>query len=404
MKMKGLAIAPQPFFSPRGTPFSVYYRSLVTAELGAELDLLTYGEGQDVDIPGVRIVRIPRFRFVEPIKIGPSFGKLFLDMFVILWTLALLIRHRYDFVHAHEESIFFSRFLKPVFGFKLIYDMHSSLPEQLTNYKFTTSRALIRTFEKLEQTCLRASDAVITICPELAAYAEPRMADPGRHLLIENSIFDPVRLRQPQARPAEPAAPVALPEDRPIVAYAGTFEAYQGLDILIRGFAQAQRTRPEAFLLMVGGSPAQVEQYRRMARDCKIADHCLFTGRVDQATARACLARASILTSPRTTGINTPLKIYELLASGTPLVATRILSHTQVLNEDVCFMVDPDADSMAAGLIAALTDDDRRAAVAANARALYQQRYSRPVYEAKMRRLLELVGADAPSRQPAEAA
>ena len=31
--------------------------------------------------------------------------------------------------------MFFARFLKPVFGFKLIYDMHSSLPEQLTNYQ-----------------------------------------------------------------------------------------------------------------------------------------------------------------------------------------------------------------------------------------------------------------------------
>jgi len=397
MKMKGLAIAPQPFFSPRGTPFSVYYRSLVTAELGAELDLLTYGEGQDVDIPGVRVIRIPRFRFVEPIKIGPSSAKLFLDGFIILWTFALLIRHRYDFVHAHEEGIFFSRFLKPIFGFKLIYDMHSSLPEQLANYQFTTSRALIWIFEKLEQTCLRASDAVITICPELAAYAEPRMPDPSRHLLIENSIFDPVRLRHAAARPTQPANLAPLPADRPIVAYAGTFEAYQGLDILIRGFAQVHQARPEAFLLLVGGNAAQVERYRQMARDCGVADHCMLTGRVDQATAKAYLARASILTSPRTTGINTPLKIYELLASGTPLVATRILSHTQVLSEHVCFMVDPNADSMAAGLLAALSDGDRRATVIANARALYQERYSRPVYEAKMKRLLELVGMGEPA-------
>ena len=55
--MKALVIAPQPFFSPRGTPFSVYYRTMVTAELGVEIDFLTYGEGQDVDIPGVRIMR-----------------------------------------------------------------------------------------------------------------------------------------------------------------------------------------------------------------------------------------------------------------------------------------------------------------------------------------------------------
>ena len=49
--MKALVIAPQPFFSPRGTPLSVYYRTLVTAEFGVSIDLLTYGEGWDIDIP-----------------------------------------------------------------------------------------------------------------------------------------------------------------------------------------------------------------------------------------------------------------------------------------------------------------------------------------------------------------
>lgn len=398
MGLKGLAIAPQPFFSPRGTPFSVYYRSLVTAELGAEVDLLTYGEGQDVDIPGVRIVRIPRFRFLEPIKIGPSPAKLFLDVFVVLWTLGLLIRNRYDFVHAHEESVFWARFLKPIFGFKLIYDMHSSLPEQLTNYKFTTSRAIIGAFEALERTCLKASDAVITICPELASYAEARMPDPSRHLLIENSIFDPVRLTRANGT-AAPADLIALPEERPIVVYAGTFEAYQGLDMLIEGFAEARKTCPEAFLLLVGGSTEQVAKYRRIAVEAGIPDgDVAFTGRVDQATAKAYMAKAAILTSPRSAGINTPLKIYELLASGIPLLATRILSHTQVLDEEVCFMVEPTTASMAEGLRAALSNEERRGQVVEAARALYHDKYSRPVYEAKMRRLFEIIGDGQPRR------
>ena len=58
--MKALVVAPQPFFSPRGTPFSVYYRTLVSSELGIKIDFLTYGEGQDVDIPNVNIIRIPQ--------------------------------------------------------------------------------------------------------------------------------------------------------------------------------------------------------------------------------------------------------------------------------------------------------------------------------------------------------
>ena len=89
-KMKALVIAPQPFFSPRGTPMSVYYRALVMARKGVEIDLLTYGEGQDVEIPGVRIVRIPAFPFLGHIKTGPSLLKLFLDVFITLWMFGML--------------------------------------------------------------------------------------------------------------------------------------------------------------------------------------------------------------------------------------------------------------------------------------------------------------------------
>ncbi len=197
--MKALVIAPQPFFSPRGTPFSVYYRTLITAELGAEVDLLTYGEGEDIDIPGVRMIRIPHFPFLGSVKIGPSKLKLFLDVFIVLWTIGLLIRNKYDLVHAHEEAIFICPILKPIFGFKLIYDMHSSLPEQLTNFKFTTSKTLINVFKRLEDWCLQAADATITICPSLYNYALSIVDDESKVCLIENSIFDDVQIRKKPA-------------------------------------------------------------------------------------------------------------------------------------------------------------------------------------------------------------
>lgn len=192
--MKALVIAPQPFFSPRGTPFSVYYRTLITAELGVEVDLLTYGQGDDVEIPGVRLIRTPAFEFLGKIKIGPSGLKLFHDIFIVIWTIGLLLTRKYDLVHAHEEAIFLCAFLKPIFKFKLIYDMHSSLPEQLTNFNFTTSKSLINLFKALEDFCLKASDATITICPSLYNYACQLVDDQDKVLLIENSIFDEVKL------------------------------------------------------------------------------------------------------------------------------------------------------------------------------------------------------------------
>ena len=390
--MKALVIAPEPFFTPRGTPFSVYYRALVMAERGVAIDLLTYGQGQDVDIPGCRIVRLPRFGFLGPVKVGPSILKLFLDGWMVLWTIGLLLRNRYTFVHAHEESVFYARFLKPLFGFKLVYDMHSSLPEQLTNFKFTTSRALTGMFRALERSSLKASEAVITICPDLAEYALAEGVDPSRHFLIENSIFEEVRLASTPSTngPATTAVP-PLPEGAPLIVYAGTLEAYQGMDILVRAFSIVRRTRPDARLLIVGGTPEQIAALRALADEEGLGDTCTFTGRVSKHQAQAHTSRASVLVSPRREGTNTPLKIYEQLASGIPLVATSIRAHTQVLDDTVCFLVEPDPTSMAEGILGALSDGQRRRSVVAAALALYQTQYSRHVYEAKVGRLLQVL-------------
>ncbi len=393
MQMKMLVVAPQPFFTPRGTPFSVYYRALVMSELGVSIDLLTYGAGQDIDVASVRTIRIPRIRFLEPIPIGPSWKKLVLDFIMVFWTIGLLARHRYRVVHAHEEAVFWCRPLKWLFGFRLIYDMHSSLPQQLDNFKFTKSGLLVRIFRSLEDSALRAADAVITICPDLRDYALKSGVEPARHLLIENSIYEDVRLKAQPAGSAEgkPRVPVTFSPAETVILYAGTFEAYQGIEILVQAFAQLVPTRPNARLLLVGGTDKQVDQIAVLAKKLGLSDTCILTGRVSKTEAIKYTQNAHVLVSPRIHGTNTPLKIYEQLASRKPLVATRIWSHTQVLDDRVCYLVDPDPASLAHGLQAAIDDIGRTKERPDNARALYEREYARPVYEGKMRRLLQIV-------------
>ena len=392
--MRALVIAPQPFFSARGTPLSVYYRTLVMAELGVGSDLVTYGEGQDVEIPDLKIMRTPRFRWLGNVKIGPSWLKLFLDGWVVLRVIVQLVSRRYDFVHAHEEAIFFCRFLKPIFRFKLIYDMHSNLAQQLSNFRFTSSPIIERIFRSLQESCLRNSDAVITICPDLADYATAVLGESNRHVLIENSIFDPVRLvaspvALEHAGECEPA--VAVPRNSRVVLYAGTLEPYQGIDLLIRSFRDVCRQQSEAFLLIVGGTDRQVASYTGLMRSLGIQQRAHFTGRVSHEEASKYLSMAAVVVSPRISGTNTPLKIYQQLASGIPLVATAIESHTQVLNNDVAYLASPSPDSFAEAIVSALTRRDESVARARRAQELYKTKYSRESYTAKVARVLELV-------------
>lgn len=394
--MRILALAPQPFFTARGTPYSVYYRTLTMAEQGAEIDLLTYGEGEDVDIPGVRHQRIPHPPFLGPVGIGPSVSKLVLDLVMVAVFLRRVATERYDVVHAHEESVFFAAFFKPLFRYRLVYDMHSSLPQQLVNFDFSRSPLLVRLFDRLERMSLRRADAVVTVCPDLAVHAVARMPDPGRQIMIENTRFEPIRRKHRPADEARPAAAdlAAFPSGRRIIFYAGSFEPYQGLDRLVEAFALVHSDVPDATLVLAGGFPHQIAALRKLADDLGVYGEVLLPGSIPQVSVRSLLPQADVLVSSRVSGNNTPLKIYEQLASGVPLVATRIRAHTQVLDESIAFLVEPTPEALADGLRQALgdTDDAERRARAARERA--GREYSLETFRRRTSHLIERLRLD----------
>jgi hypothetical protein len=165
--MKILMIAPEPFFTPRGTPFSIRGRLKALSSLGHSVDLITYHSGEDISLPGLRIFRTAQIPWVRRIAIGPSSTKILLD--VLLFSLAVmrLMRNKYDVIHTHEEAgvmgVVLARWAKA----QHLYDMHSSLPQQLANFGAYNYRPIVKFFEVLERFVIRRADAVITICPEL---------------------------------------------------------------------------------------------------------------------------------------------------------------------------------------------------------------------------------------------
>lgn len=180
-------------------------------------------------------------------------------------------------------------------------------------------------------------------------------------------------------------------EGKRLIVYAGTLESYQGIEILLGALPYVIATASDTLLVIVGGTSAQVSHYSSLAQQLGISEHCIFTGRVPQAVAKSYANRADVQISSRISGTNTPLKVYEQLSRDIPLVATNIYSHTQVLNDDVAFLVKPEPQDMARGILQALAPNGEGRQKAAMAQRLYQQKYSRSVYTDKMKNLLEYV-------------
>ena len=371
-------LAPEPFFEPRGTPFSEYHRIKALGELGHHVDLVTYPIGRDVELPNLRIFRSFRPPFVRRVRIGPSITKVVLDGLMMLTIARRVIAERYDVIHSHEEMGLVGVWLSKWLAIPHLYDMHSSLPQQLSNFKYSKSASLRRIFTWAENQMVHKSDVVITICQELQdTVAEMGAAE--RSLLIENVMGGDVD-QPPTSSPAEIRSAWGIGESTPLALYTGTFEAYQGVDMLIDAVAILSRQRPDARVLVVGGEPAQVAQAKARAVAAGAGAAMIFTGQQPAREIPGFVQAADLLVSPRIRGTNTPLKIYSYLRSGKPIVATNLVTHTQVLTPAIAKLVEPSPEPFAAAILELIDQPQERARLSAAARVVAQQKYSRESY------------------------
>ena len=101
-----LCIAPQPFYTDRGTPIAVWHVIKAYTESGAKVDLLTFPVGEDLHHPGLRTFRIPNLIMAKRIPIGFSLRKLILDAILVPAVWIRLSRQSYSCIHAVEEAAF----------------------------------------------------------------------------------------------------------------------------------------------------------------------------------------------------------------------------------------------------------------------------------------------------------
>jgi glycosyltransferase involved in cell wall biosynthesis len=378
--MKILMLAPEPFFQPRGTPISVYFRIKALSDLGHWTDLITYPLGEDKEFQNFRILRIPNLVGIRSIKIGPSLAKIPLDLLLLagaFWTLA---KTRYDVIFSHEEAAGIGAALGKIFGTPHIYDMHSSLPQQLENFKFSHSPFLRNVFLRMERFVLKNSHSVIVICQDLLHYVEKKGFG-EKAVFLENFIdfadFEPspYPLDVVWRKKKEIA-----PHGEPIILYAGNFEPYQGIPLLVEAFA---KMADPAVLLIVGGTRREHELMKLKAKALGVGRKVVFYEKVPPSQIPLYISLSDVLVSPRLSGTNTPLKIYSFLKSGRPIVATNLWTHTQVLDETISILVAPEPKTLAQGLSFALHSDEARARARA-AKDMTRREYIYPRYLEKM--------------------
>lgn len=372
--MRILVLAPHPFFQARGTPLAVRTVLEFLSTRGHQVDVLTFHEGENVEIPNCRIHRTRRLPGVRNIRPGFSMKKVICDLFMFVKCLQMVRKNRYDLIHAVEESAFIAAAMQGLTGVPYVYDMDSSLAEQMVE-AYPGLHFAFPALRRCEALAVRRSLGVLTVCAALEDVAHSHAPDKlvGR---VEDTTLLARSGHSGNGQSAETPLPAGVGSQSQVVMYVGNLEHYQGIGLLLDGFRHAATRLPNAHLVIVGGLDQDIERYRRRAQQLGIVAQVHFLGPRPVTSLDGLLRRADVLVSPRLKGLNTPMKIYSYLDSGTAVLATRLRSHTQVLDDRTAYLVAPEPEALGDGLAHLLSDPGLRARLASQAKAYVQQEFT----------------------------
>jgi glycosyltransferase involved in cell wall biosynthesis len=347
-----LLIAPQPFYEDRGTPIAVRHVVTALSQLGWYVDVIAYGVGEDLQLPRVRIFRFGRWLRFKTIPIGLSLKKVLLDILLPGAILRRLWADEYDCIHAVEEAVYPSLLLGRLAKIPVIYDMQSSIAEQLSLHPVVGIFRPGRLLNWLEKKAYTKADAVACSAGLAEKFlGEPRATlacewvFPGRYEVQEET--DATRIRQE----------LNIPEDHKIIVYAGNFERNQGIPILIEAVPLILKYYPKMTLVMIGADTQELRKLNSIYVALIRTGHLILLPRLSRVRVREYLGIAYVAASPRIDGCNMPLKVFDYLAAGLPVVATDISAH-EFLAGDGLTLVPPTPQGMAEGIVKLLRDPE----------------------------------------------
>ncbi|MCP5156285.1 MAG: glycosyltransferase [Ectothiorhodospiraceae bacterium] len=227
-----------------------------------------------------------------------------------------------------------------------------------------------RYFRALEDECLQAADAVVTLSQTLRESLVERGIAPEKIFVVPNGVDTEVFARRDARDPALVAALGLGPG--PVFGYVSSLAPYEGLDVLLRAFVEIRRAVPTARLLVVGDGEERT-RLERLSLSLGIADATTFTGRVPHDRVPDHYSVIDVFVVPRlphrVCELVPPLKPCEAMATGRAMLMSDVRALRELVEEGRTGMLfrAGDADDLARAGIALASDPALRAALGAGA-------------------------------------
>ena len=345
--MKIALVSPYDFTYPGGANEHIAHLAAEYRELGHAVRIMAPAA------PGRPLPADPDFYRVGtpvPIRSNGSVARITLSLTLSHRVKEILAREEFDVVHLHEP-------LMPALPLTVLY--HSETRNVGTFHAFAESNLGYFYGRPLLQPLVEKLDARIAVSHAAAEFVGRYF--PGEYHVIPNGIE--------LARYGDHVEPLPQYRDgRPTILFVGRFnEPRKGFRYLLRAFPLVREQFPDARLLVVGRG--DVRRYRDFL-DSRGVEGVEFVGYVENADLPRYYVSCDLFCAPSTKGESFGLILLEAMASGRPVVASRIPGYAGVIDHgrDGWLVAPQDPVALALALVRVLADRELRAELAAAGR------------------------------------
>jgi glycosyltransferase involved in cell wall biosynthesis len=230
-------------------------------------------------------------------------------------------------------------------------------------------------FRQLERLLARITDALVAVSPEVRdELVALGVAPESKFRVIRLGIELDTRVSSDGAARSETRRVMGIPEHRFVVGWIGRMTAVKRTDVVLNAFRALRDDGVDAVLCMVGDGPDRIA-VEELAGELGIVRHCLFPGYQEEVGPFFAAFDVFVLPSGNE---GTPVTAIEALASGCPVVATRVGGVPDVVDDGVDgFLVEAGSvDELASRLAELARDPALRMRMGAAGRERMQTRYA----------------------------
>jgi PEP-CTERM/exosortase A-associated glycosyltransferase len=272
---------------------------------------------------------------------------------------------RPDIIHAHSPALNGVAAIRAgrALGVPVVYEIRGFWEDAAVSHGTSKEGGLrYRLTRAMETWVLKRADEVTCICEGIRQDLIQRGISPQKITIVPNAV-DASRFQPVGERNRAIEADWNL-SGKTVIAFIGSFYAYEGLDLLVDAMPRLLSARPEIRLLLVGGGQV-TEDIKRQVAQLGLKDKVIMTGRVPYDEVEAYYSVTDLLVYPRKsmrlTELVTPLKPLEAMAQKSMFLASDVGGHKELVRDGVTgtlFKAD-DVDDLVQSVLGMLDQEDK---------------------------------------------